>query len=65
MVTVFLAGMTGYKLKAITGKLPQQQLIDLQGIELPGKNPRRKRSPFHMESMVSSLLPLTALTHLG
>src|SRR5665648_1282173 len=35
------------------------------GISLPGTKPRRKRSPIHLESFVSSVFPFTAFTHLG
>ena len=36
-----------------------------EGIKLPGTSPNRNRSPIHLESLVSSLLPLTAFTHFG
>lgn len=39
--------------------------IFLQGIKLPGTRARRKKLPIHLESLVPSLLPLTAFTHFG
>ncbi len=39
--------------------------IFFDGIKLPGTSSKRNRSPIHLESLVSSLLPFTAFTHLG
>src|SRR5665647_103891 len=39
--------------------------IPFGGIKLLGTKPSRNRSPIHLESLTSSLLPLTAETHFG